>query len=150
MSCGKHAYGKRPVFEHGKNQNTTGGDGATRLQRCERLSRTYPAFQPVLTALSSTTTVRGTYCAVTLTGANFMPFGTTVVYFGSRRLPASAVTYLNSNQLQFVVPLVEPQTYAVRVANIYNANFSPAVGQSGAGLPVYSSVSILFVVTAAS
>lgn len=94
----------------------------------------YPNFSPAISSLSVTSSDPGIYSLVYITGANFLPpsYGTTYVNFGIyTKLP---ITFYSTINISFVVPLNAPSgNYNVKVVNIYNDNFSPAVNQSYPG-----------------
>jgi len=96
-----------------------------------------PSFTPNLYNLSVTTSISGNYSVVYVNGSNFLPGGTTFIQFGG--LGYLPVTYYNSFNLSFVVPLnAIPGNYSVKVINLYNGNFSTPVNQSYPGNLNYS------------
>lgn len=104
-----------------------------------------PSFTPILDGLSTTTSGSGAYSLVYVNGSNFLPGGTTFIQFGV--LGYLPVTYYSSFNLSFVVPLnAVAGSYAVKVVNLYNGNFSQPVNQSYSGNLNFSN-SITYTIT---
>jgi len=150
MSCAGKGYGTNPqsnayliaqFFPNGILNAK-----AIRSQRnCRKSKPKYPSFTPVLSGLSTTTSPSGGYSLVYISGSNYLPDEVTIVKFGNDYLP---VIYYSSSYLSFVVPLnLNPGNYPVRVANIYNGNFSPVVNQSYPGNINLSDNSIIYTIT---
>ena len=107
-------------------------------RNCRKYASSYPSFTPVIGNMTSYTSKSGEYNQVYINGSNFLPYGTTVVNFGTdyKNIP---VIYYSSMNISFVVPAyAQPGKYNVNVVNIYNGNFSPAVNITYAGIPNYS------------
>jgi hypothetical protein len=124
-------------------QNPNGTQAITKLNnslKCLlRNKRSYPSFAPQINNLSITQSSQGLYTLVYINGTNFFPqcYGSTFVNFGQyTNLP---ITFYSSFNISFVVPLnATIGSYNVRVVNIYNSNFSPAINQTYPGKPNYS------------
>jgi len=125
----QNPFGKDPITNRSIYKKANG----TTPQTCRAVGF-YPNFSPAISSLSVYSSSSGVYSLVYITGANFLPpsYGTTYVNFGSyTKLP---ITFYSSNNISFVVPLgALPGIYNVKVVNIYNGNFSPAVNQSYPG-----------------
>lgn len=137
MSCAGKGYGTNPQSnDYLYTQFTSSFDNTNvtpqSTKNCRKYKGFYPSFTPVLSGLSVTSSLAGTYSLVYITGANFLPNGTTFVKFGNMGyLP---VTYYSSYNLSFVVPLdATAGNYSVQVVNLYNGNFSLRVNQSYPG-----------------
>lgn len=99
-----------------------------REQKKNCLKPFLPSFTPILSHLSTQSSLSDEYTLVYVYGSNFLPNGTTYIQFGSYALP---VTYYSSFAISFVVPLyLPPNTYFVYAINIYNGNFSLPVNTS--------------------
>lgn len=125
----QNPFGKDPntnMSIHKKNNGTT-------PIGCKSMG-VYPNFSPAISSLSVSSSGSGVYSLVYITGANFLPpsYGTTYVNFGSyTKLP---IVFYSANNISFVVPIgAPPGIYSVKVVNVYNGNFSPAVNQSYPG-----------------
>jgi hypothetical protein len=150
MSCAGKGYGTNPqsnayliaqFFPNGYLNAVRARSG----RNCRKSKPKYPSFTPILSGLSTTTSPSGGYSLVYISGSNYLPDGVTLVKFGNEYLP---VIYYSSSYLSFVVPLnFNPGNYAVRVANIYNGNFSPVVNQSYPGNINLSDNSIIYTIT---
>jgi hypothetical protein len=151
MSCAGKGYGTNPQSNEyltsqfissgliSSNTSYNNSYNKTKSTRnCRRLNKGfYPSFTPELLNLSVTTSAAGRYSLVYINGSNFLPNGTTFVQFGS--LGYLPVTYYGSFNLSFVVPLnAVAGNYPVKVVNLYNGNFSPAVNQSYSGILNFS------------
>lgn len=130
-------------------QNSYGSQPVTIiLNKCSEKNKGYfPSFTPVISTLSVTTSASGVYSLVYINGSNFIPLCNGVIYvnFGSfKNLP---ITFYNSFNISFVVPLNAPiGNYNVVVVNVYNNNFSPSVHQINTGNPNYSN-SVTYTIT---
>lgn len=148
MSCAGKGYGTNPqsnaylnaqFFSSNMSTNSKSAtNSATQSSRnCRKYQGFYPSFTPVLNQLSVTSSTKGSYSNVYVTGTNFLPNGTTFIKFGN--VPYIPVTYYSSFNLSFVVPLnANIGNYDVQVVNVYNGNFSPQVNQSYSGNLNYS------------
>lgn len=148
MSCAGKGYGTNPqsdaylnaqFFSSNTTSNTASNtNSVTQSSRnCRKYQGFYPSFIPVLIHLSVTSSAKGSYSDVYVSGSNFLPNGTTFIKFGN--LPYIPVTYYSSFNISFVVPLnANVGNYDVKVVNIYNGNFSPQVNQSYSGNLTYS------------
>jgi hypothetical protein len=150
MSCAGKGYGTNPqsnayliaqFFPNG----ILNARGIRSARNCRKSKPKYPSFTPILSSLSTTTSPSGGYSLVYISGSNYLPDGVTYVKFGNEYLP---VIYYSSSYLSFVVPLnLNPGNYPVRIANIYNGNFSPVVNQSYPGNINLSDNSIIYTIT---
>ena len=108
----------------------------------------YPIFTSNINTLSVTNSIAYIYTIVYINGSNFFPacYGTrcTYVNFGSyKKIP---ITFYNSNNISFVVPLdAASGIYNVQVVTIYNEFFSSPLNQSYAGIQNYSN-SIIYTI----
>ena len=125
----QNPFGKDPITNRSIYKKANG----TTPIGCKSMG-VYPSFSPAISSLSVYSSGSGVYSLVYISGANFLPpsYGTTYVNFGSyTKLP---ITFYSSNNISFVVPLgALPGIYNVKVVNVYNGNFSPAVNQSYPG-----------------
>ncbi len=150
MSCAGKGYGTNPqsnayliaqFFPNGYLNAVRVRSGRI----CRKSKPKYPSFTPILSSLSTTTSPSGGYSLVYISGSNYLPDGVTYVKFGNEYL---SVIYYSSSYLSFVVPLnLTPGNYPVRIANIYNGNFSPVVNQSYPGNINLSDNSIIYTIT---
>jgi hypothetical protein len=164
MSCAGKGYGRNPQSNDylnahfssftntnaNKNINTNNNANANTsitlktTRNCRRYNGFYPSFTPIFNRLSVTSSSAGNYSLVYVYGSNFLPNGTTFIKFGNVYLP---VTYYNSFNLSFVVPLnLVSDNYNVQVINLYNGNFSQQVNQSYPGNLNFSN-SIIYTIT---
>lgn len=141
MSCAGKGYGTNPhsndyltsQFSSTLTNATASNIALQKSSRnCRRYQGFYPSFTPSLGGLSVNSSSQGIYTLVYVTGANFLPNGTTFIKFGNfGYLPA---TYYSSFNLSFIVPInALAGNYNVQVVNLYNGNFSPSVNQSYPG-----------------
>ena len=124
MSCPNKGYGKNVQSDaYLYAQYSNAPFGLRSLKKCKAYQPTYPSLTPTLSNLSKTSSNEGAYAFVTVTGANFMPNGTTFIKFGAVYIPA---IYYSSFELSFTVPLnTLPGTYPVFVVNLYNISYNP-------------------------
>jgi hypothetical protein len=111
----------------------------TLQNKCRKYNGFYPNFAPVLTSLSVTSSTAGIYSLVYVFGYNFLPNGNTYINFGSiNNIP---VTYYSSNNISFVVPVINnfgAQGYNVVAVNVYNGKYGFAVKKPAIGSLTYS------------
>jgi hypothetical protein len=145
MSCSKSKSGSGDNPYYTEYINFINNKNRNKSITCPRNKGFLPSFTPNLYGLSVTTSASGAYSVVNVNGSNFLPSGSTFVQFGG--LGYLPVTYYNSFNLSFVVPLnANPDSYSVKVVNLYNGNFSTPVNQSYSGNLNYSN-SIIYIVT---
>ena len=101
-----------------------GNDISTKLFRCRKYKLSYPKLTPVISFLSTSTSQQGIYTEVFLNGLNFLPFGQTVLNFGSyKNIP---ISYLSSFNISFVVPIEAiAGNYQIQLANIVKTQVIP-------------------------
>lgn len=132
MSCAGKGYGTNPQSNGYLNAQFTSmistNNSSTRV--CRKFNGFYPSFTPILYNLSVTfSSQQGAFLVVYVTGANFLPNGSTYICFGG--FGNVQPVYYSSYNLSFVVPLNAPiGVYNVQAVNVYNGNFSPNVNQS--------------------
>ncbi len=144
MSCAGKGYGTNPQSNaylsaqfYSSTVGNTNSSTTQSSRNCRKYQGFYPSFAPVLNQLSVTSSTKGSYSNVYVTGSNFLPNGTTFIKFGN--IPYVPVTYYSSFNLSFVVPLdANIGSYDVKVVNVYNGNFSPQLNQSYSGNLNYS------------
>jgi hypothetical protein len=145
MSCAKNISGEEyqnyiDFINNKKFYNSQSSNSLT--NNCRRSF--LPSFTPELYSLSTTSSNYGKYTKVYVSGSNFLPNGSTFIFFGSEYLP---VTYYSSFNLSFIVPLrANTGNHNVKVVNLYNGNFSTPVNQSYSGNLNYSN-SINYTIT---
>lgn len=83
---------------------------------CRKYNYNYPNTSPVISSLSTYSSVKGIYTVVYITGENFQIGGTTTVSFGLyKNIP---VTFYSSLNISFVVPAkAVVGNYVVQVFN---------------------------------
>ena len=134
MSCAGKGYGTNPKSDSYLYSQFFSSKSVTpqSTRNCRKFKTSSPSFTPILSSLSTTTSPSGGYSLVYINGSNFLPNGTTFIQFGG--LGYLPVTYYSSFNLSFVVPLnAVAGNYPVKVVNLYNGNFSPAVNESYPG-----------------
>lgn len=145
MACAGKGYGTNPendnylkshFYSYIPNYNDANLKKNSR--NCRRLSNSsYPSFTPILSDLSVNNSKSGTYTLVYVKGMNFLPNGTTIIQFGN--MGYIPTIFYSSFNLSFEVPLnATVGTYDVKIINIYNENFSPAINNSYSGNMNYS------------
>jgi hypothetical protein len=83
-------------------------------RQCRGYANSLPIIAPIITGLSTTSSILGTTTVVTIFGENFRNYST--VYFGTTLI--NNVTYFSSGQLSFYVPAVStPGAYPIQVFN---------------------------------
>lgn len=83
-------------------------------RQCRGYANSLPVIAPIITGLSTTSSILGTTTVVTIFGENFRNYST--VYFGTTLI--NNVTYFSSGQLSFYVPVVStPGAYPIQVFN---------------------------------
>lgn len=83
-------------------------------RQCRGYANSLPVIAPIITGLSTTSSILGTTTIVTIFGENFRNYST--VYFGTTLI--NNVTYFSSGQLSFYVPAVStPGAYPIQVFN---------------------------------
>ena len=83
-------------------------------RQCRGYANSLPIVAPIITGLSTTSSILGTTTVVTIFGENFRNYST--VYFGTTLI--NNVTYFSSGQLSFYVPAVStPGAYPIQVFN---------------------------------
>lgn len=140
MSCARKGYGKNRQSNYYLNAQFFSSiiNIKKSTRNCRKIIKGfYPSFTPSLSSLSVTSSATGAYSNVNVTGANFLPYGTTFIKFGN--FGYISALYNSSFNLSFVVPLnASPGNYNVQIVNLYNGNFSPPINQSYAGNLNYS------------
>jgi hypothetical protein len=133
MSCAGKGYGTNPQSNAYLSSQFFSSITSKSTRNCRQLSKGfYPSFTPSLSSLSVNSSATGAYSLVYVTGANFLPYGTTFLQFGG--FGYIPVTFYSSNNLSFVVPLnTSPGNYNIKIVNLYNSNFSPSINQSYPG-----------------
>lgn len=83
-------------------------------RQCRGYANSLPIVAPIITGLSTTSSILGTTTVVTIFGENFRNYST--VYFGTTLI--NNVTYFSSGQLSFYVPSTATVgTYPIQVFN---------------------------------
>jgi hypothetical protein len=83
-------------------------------RQCRGYANSLPIVAPIITGLSTTSSILGTTTVVTIFGENFRNYST--VYFGTTLI--NNVTYFSSGQLSFYVPAVSSVgAYPIQVFN---------------------------------
>jgi hypothetical protein len=83
-------------------------------RQCRGYANSLPIIAPIITGLSTTSSILGTTTVVTIFGENFRNYST--VYFGTTLI--NNVTYFSSGQLSFYVPAVSSVgAYPIQVFN---------------------------------
>ena len=112
----------------------------TPVSKCLKYKPFLPNFAPKIDNISVNSSLFNTYSIVNITGSNFLPpvYGNTFVNLGETYTNLPIIFYSCFN-ISFVIPLnAIPGEYKIKVVNIYNGNFSPAVNTSYPGIPNYS------------
>jgi len=123
-----------------KNTDTTSVNGK---KKCNTYTPSLPSFSPIINSLSSSSSVAGQYALIYVTGANFLPNGTTYINFGIFK--NISVTFYSSFNISFVVPSYAPKgSYNIVAVNIYNGYFSSPVGNSYPANLNYSTSNIIY------
>lgn len=83
-------------------------------RQCRGYANSLPIVAPIITGLSTTSSILGTTTVITIFGENFRNYST--VYFGTTLI--NNVTYFSSGQLSFYVPSIATVgTYPIQVFN---------------------------------
>ena len=107
---------------------------------CNKYKGYYPSFAPIINSLSVTSCLSGVYTVVYVSGSNFLPNNTYIVFGGFTN---TQVTFYTTSSISFVVPYkVGPGTYNVVAINKYNGHFSPSINSSDSGNLSYSNLVI--------